>query len=82
MTATSATNTHVRPLTSGRSLPWYSYGIANLVVVTALALAFWYLLVDPSWSGLHLYPQPFLALLFWAILAVVWVNGVKLSWHR
>lgn len=57
-----------------RSIPWYTFGSLNLVVVTALALLFWYLLVDPVWSGLGLYPQPFLALLFWTVLAVVWIG--------
>ncbi|AEF42815.1 hypothetical protein [Hoyosella subflava] len=57
-----------------RPIPWYAFGAANLVIVTALSLLFWYLLIDPAWSGLGLYPQPFLALLFWTVLAVVWIG--------
>ena len=53
-----------------RSLPWFLNGLANLAVVTVLSLASWYLLIDPRWSPFGLYPQPFLAVVFWSLLAV------------
>ncbi|MCW4353664.1 hypothetical protein ONR57_10190 [Hoyosella sp. YIM 151337] len=65
------TTTGVRP---ERTIPWFAFGAANLVIVSALALIFWYILIDPEWSVLGLYPQPFLALLFWTVLAVVWIG--------
>lgn len=74
------TTTSIRRAEARRALPWYAYGVANLAVVTVLSLVFWYLLVDPRWSGLGLYPQPFLALLFWTILALVWI-GFNLEFH-
>lgn len=81
MTTTPSTREQqVRSRTISRSLPWYTFGAANLIVVTVLSLVFWYLLVDPKWSGLNIYPEPFFALLFWAILAVVWI-GFNLEFH-
>lgn len=58
----------VTPTKSGH---WVVFGIANLVIVTILALTSWYLLVDPEWSPLSSYPEPYTALLFWAIIALV-----------
>lgn len=57
-----------------RTLPWWGFGLANLVVVTALSLGFWYLLIDPVVSPLHTYPFPFEEVLFWAILMVVFLG--------
>ncbi|AEA28081.1 hypothetical protein ACFQ34_16910 [Pseudonocardia benzenivorans] len=62
-----------------RTLPWWGFGLANLAVVLALAFASWWLLVDPRWSPLSVYPQPYTAVLFWTILATVWV-GFTFGW--
>jgi AAT family amino acid transporter len=51
-----------------------AFGLANLVVVMAVALAGWYLLADPQVSPWQFYPLPFNAALFWAILFVVFVG--------
>jgi len=56
-----------------RTLPWWGFGLANMAVVGVLSIGAWWLLVDPAWSPLASYPQPFTAMLFWTILAVVWV---------
>ncbi|MBY4130192.1 hypothetical protein HQO83_17490 [Rhodococcus fascians] len=64
----------VRPASEpvqNRRAPWAVFGLANFAVVTVLALVFWYLLVDPEWSPLSSYPEPYTALLFWAIIALV-----------
>jgi amino acid transporter, AAT family len=63
-----------------RTLPWYAFGLANLAVVFVLGLATWYLLIDPAWSPLGIYPQPFLALVFWGLISVVWI-GFNLEFH-
>ncbi len=63
-----------------RSLPWFVNGLANLAVITVLSLASWYLLIDPLWSPFGLYPQPFLAVVFWSLLAVVWI-GFNLEFY-
>jgi hypothetical protein len=54
------------PRVKARSRPLY--GLANLGVVVGLALGSWYLLADPTLSPWKLYPLPFNAALFWAIL--------------
>jgi AAT family amino acid transporter len=64
----------VRPPTEpaqNKRSSWMVFGLANVAVATALALALWYLLVDPEWSPLRSYPEPYTALLFWGIIAVV-----------
>lgn len=72
-------------LTSGppsqvpRTLPWWGFGLANLVMVLVLSVGSWWLLVDPKWSALGLYPQPFNAILFWTVLGTVWV-GFTFEW--
>lgn len=53
---------------------WVGFGLSNLVGVLALSVASWWLLADPQWSPLHLYPLPFNAGLFWAILFVVFIG--------
>lgn len=53
---------------------WVAFGLANLAVVVALALAGWYLLADPEISPWTFYPLPFNAALFWAILFVVFIG--------
>lgn len=56
-----------------RGLPWWAFGAANIVVITVLSVVIWWLLVDPEWSAVGSYPQPFNALLFWTVISVVWV---------
>lgn len=63
----------VREATAVRTLSWWGFGLANLTVVAVLSVGGWWLLVDPVWSPLGGYPQPFTAVLFWTIIAVVWV---------
>jgi AAT family amino acid transporter len=58
----------------GRYRPWFVTGLLSLAVVVGLSLGSWYLLVDPQWSPLHTYPFPTNAVLFWAILSVVFVG--------
>lgn len=60
------------PPFKARSRP--PYGLANLGVVVVLALGSWYLLADPILSPWKLYPLPFNAALFWAILFVVYIG--------
>lgn len=71
-------------------IPWYVFGIANLVVVVILSLVFWWLLADPEWSPFGLYPQPITAALFWVILVTVFIGfnlefagfgGLKQPWR-
>jgi amino acid transporter, AAT family len=57
---------------------WWTFGVLNVVVVLAASLAGWYLLADPSTSPLDVYPLPFNAALFWALLFVVW-SGFNLE---
>ncbi len=62
------------PVTStNRTLPWWAAGLANVAVIAVLSVLSWWLLVDPAWSPLPSYPQPFTAMLFWTIIATVWV---------
>lgn len=63
-----------------RGLAWYWFGLANLVIVLALSLGFWYLLIDPTTSVVKSYPEPFDEMLFWAILIVVFL-GFNLEFH-
>ena len=56
-----------------RTLPWWGFGVANVVVIGASSIASWWLLVDPAWSPLASYPQPYTAMLFWTIVSVVWI---------
>jgi AAT family amino acid transporter len=73
-----------RPSTAARrrrkSLPWWGFGLANLLVIVILALGSWYLLIDPAWSPLATYPFPFEEVLFWAILLVVFF-GFNLEFY-
>ena len=59
---------------------WFLLGLANLAVVSVLAVLSWWLLADPKTGPLSLYPLPFNAGLFWAILFVVFV-GFNLEFH-
>ena len=66
----SAPNT---PISTTRTIPWWTFGIANIGIILVASVLLWWLLADPEWSPLGSYPQPFTALLFWAIIATVWV---------
>lgn len=57
---------------------WWSYGLKNLGVVVVATLVAWYVLSDPTTSPLDVYPLPFNAALFWALLFVVW-SGFNLE---
>jgi AAT family amino acid transporter len=59
---------------TARPRPWFVTGMLTLGVVVALSLASWYLLVDPQWSPHPTYPFPCNAVLFWAILSVVFLG--------
>ena len=59
--------------TATRTLPWWGFGLANVAVVTVVSVVVWWLLVDPQWSVVGSYPQPFNAVLFWIIISTVWV---------
>jgi AAT family amino acid transporter len=61
-------------------LPWYLFGLANLAIVLSFSLVFWYLLIDPVVSPVGLYPEPFLVVLFWSILSVVFL-GFNLEFY-
>lgn len=61
-------------LRSSSAPSWWAFGLANLFVVLAVSLAGWYLLADPSTSPLDVYPLPFNAALFWALMFVVWAG--------
>lgn len=68
-TAASAEHTDV----PARALPWWAFGLANVAVIAVLSIGSWWLLVDPAWSPLGSYPQPYTAMLFWTIVSVVWI---------
>lgn len=57
---------------------WWSYGLANLAVVAVVTFGAWYAFSDPTTSPLDVYPLPFNAALFWALLFVVW-SGFNLE---
>jgi len=57
-----------------RARPWYVTGALTLGVVLTLSLTSWYLFADPQWSVHHAYPYPINAVLFWAILSVVFLG--------
>ncbi len=59
---------------------WFLLGLAQLAVVTVLAVGSWWLLADPKTSPFSLYPLPFNAALFWAVLFVVFV-GFNMEFH-
>jgi AAT family amino acid transporter len=54
--------------------PWFVTGVLTLAVVVILSLSSWFLLADPEWSLHHAYPYPVNAVLFWAILSVVFLG--------
>lgn len=62
------------PHTSSRTTSWWAFGITNVAVVVVVAIGGWYLLADPETSPLDVYPLPFNAALFWALLFVVWAG--------
>lgn len=66
------------PKSVKRPTTWWSHGLANLVIVLIATFAGWYLLNDPRSSPLDVYPLPFNAALFWALLFVVW-SGFNLE---
>ena len=57
---------------------WWGRGSAALAVVLVATFGGWYLLADPVTSPLDIYPFPFNAVLFWALLFVVW-SGFNLE---
>lgn len=57
-----------------RPMAWWAFGLANLAVVLIASLLGWYLLADPQTSPLDVYPLPFNAALFWALMFVVWTG--------
>ena len=57
---------------------WWAHGLANLAIVLIVTFGGWYLLNDPETSPLDVYPLPFNAALFWALLFVVW-SGFNLE---
>lgn len=57
-----------------RPMAWWAHGLANLAVVATASLLGWYLLADPQTSPLDVYPLPFNAALFWALMFVVWTG--------
>lgn len=59
---------------SPRTTSWWAFGTTNLAVVLVVAIGGWYLLADPETSPLDVYPLPFNAALFWALLFVVWAG--------
>ena len=61
-----------------RTVSWWAHGLATVVVVVVVALLGWYLLADPVTSPLNVYPLPFNAALFWALMFVVW-SGFNLE---
>ena len=77
MSSTSADNppapTEPPPPDTARTLSWWAFGLANVVIVLVVSILLWWLLIDPRWSPLGSYPQPYNASLFWAIIATVWV---------
>lgn len=60
-------------------LPWWGFGIANIAIVFVVSVLLWWLLIDPQASAVGAYPQPFEAVLFWAIIAAVWI-GFNCGW--
>lgn len=61
-----------------RPATWWTHGLSNLVIVLIATLVGWYLLNDPETSPQDVYPLPFNAALFWALLFVVW-SGFNLE---
>ncbi|MBM0128240.1 hypothetical protein [Pimelobacter simplex] len=57
-----------------RPMAWWAFGLVNLAVVLTASLLGWYLLADPTTSPLDIYPLPFNAALFWALMFVVWTG--------
>ncbi|MGV9868444.1 hypothetical protein [Rhodococcus koreensis] len=74
MTATLGTTRTASPPVRYRS--WVYFGLANVAVVAILSVVTWYLLVDPEWSPWGLYPLPLNAVLFWALLFIVFAGFV------
>ncbi len=59
---------------AARTTSWWGHGLASLVVVLIVVFGGWYLLNDPTTSPLSVYPLPFNAALFWALMFVVWTG--------
>jgi AAT family amino acid transporter len=68
------TSTSTTPLTptDPPGPPWWRHGLVCLGIVLAVTWGGWYLLADPTTSPLEVYPMPFNAVLFWALMFVVW----------
>lgn len=52
----------------------WSYGISIIIIVLTISLAAWYLIGEPEASIFKSYPQPFGAVMFWAILCLVFLG--------
>ncbi|MFC9550027.1 hypothetical protein ACFTWF_04175 [Rhodococcus sp. NPDC056960] len=61
---------------------WMKFGVANVAVITVLAVTSWWLLIDRDWNlfGWEIYPEPFTSWLFWCLITVVFV-GFSLQFH-
>lgn len=57
---------------------WLRHGLTSLAVVLVITFGAWYLLADPETSPLDVYPLPFNAAVFWALMFVVW-SGFNLE---
>lgn len=72
------TTTSTRPASAQqprtKALPWFAHGVASVVMILVLSLGTWYLLVDPKWSPLNIYPSAFQAVLFWGVISTVWIG--------
>lgn len=73
--APTSTSTTPNPAPPGPAVAaWLRHGLANTAIVVGLALAGWWLLADPRWSPLDIYPLPFNGYLFWAMIFVVFAG--------
>jgi AAT family amino acid transporter len=68
------------PVIGTSARPWYLTGLLSLVVVLTLSLSTWYVFADPEWSIGDNYPFPINAVLFWAILSIVFLGFNLESW--
>jgi AAT family amino acid transporter len=72
--STTQQNEPIVTTPSPRTTSWWVHGLATLLVVVVVTILGWYLLADPTTSPLGVYPLPFNAALFWALMFVVWTG--------